>query len=461
MSHPTVHDGPVVIVGGGVTGLTSALLLQESGCEVTVVERAEVVGGLAKSFEYDGFVFDVGPHRFHTDNPNVATFLDRILKGDATWFPRCSEVYFQGSYYAWPLKPSNLLQLPVSLAAKSGVDLALNSFRTYEIDSFETYVLHQYGPTLYEHFFRGYSEKFLGIHPRDTHPDWAKVGINRAIIDNNLQMQNLSQLLKTTLMQAFHTDETRYLYPNRGMHQAWEIVSRLFKKAGGRIITGVSARMEAEDGQIKRVWADEESLEAGNVIWTGPITVACEQLDVGRPELDYLGLLLFNICAECDVPRDYQWCYYGADDIVFNRLSIPKFFSKATSPPGTTGICVEVTCMEGDNRWQHAERLTDWVIDDLIRVGMLPNRAAVHDVFVERIRDSYPIYHTDYPGQLAKAREALAQFPNLHLAGRTGMFWYNNMDHSIENAMQLCKKLLREAGRVEAEEMQLAAGKLA
>ena len=32
--------------------------------------------------------------------------------------------------------------------------------------------------------------KFLGIHPRDTHSDWAKVGINRAIIDDGA-MQNL------------------------------------------------------------------------------------------------------------------------------------------------------------------------------------------------------------------------------------------------------------------------------
>ena len=117
--------------------------------------------------------------------------------------------------------------------------------------------------------------------------------------------------------------------------------------------------------------------------------------------------------------------------------------------------------MEGDSRWQHAERLTDWVIDDLIRVGMIPDRKSVHDVYVERIRESYPIYHKHYPGELAQAREALANYSNLHLAGRTGMFWYNNMDHSIENAMQLCKKLLREAGRVEAEELALAAGKLA
>jgi protoporphyrinogen oxidase len=455
-------NGPIVVVGAGVAGLTSALLLQEAGAEVVVIEKLSQVGGLARSFTYDDFVFDVGPHRFHTENPNVATFLDRILKGDATWFPRVSEVYFRGKYYSWPLKPQNLTQLPPSLAVKSAIDLATNNFKKYEVDSFENYVLRQYGPTLYENFFKGYSQKFLGIHPRDTHSDWAKVGINRAIIDNNLQMQNLSQLLKTTLKQFRETDPPHFLYPTNGLQQAWDIVAHKFKAIGGQIFVGTGARMESDGTRITKVWAGErEAFVPSQVIWTAPITLATDQLGIERPNLNYLGLLLFNVCAECDVPRKYQWCYYGADDIVFNRVSIPRFFSSKTAPKGTTGLCVEVTCMKDDARWQHAERLTDWVVDDLVRVGMLPNRRVVHDVYVERVQDSYPIYHKRYTGELERARVALNRFENLHLAGRTGMFWYNNMDHSIENAMQLTKRLLRNAGQAETQEMDLATGQIA
>ena len=38
------------------------------------------------------------------------------------------------------------------------------------------------------------------------------------------------------------------------------------------------------------------------------------------------------------------------------------------------------------------------------------------------------------------------------------MFWYNNMDHSMENAMQLAKSLLRASGREDADEGALASG---
>lgn len=453
----SVFDGPVVIVGAGVAGLVTAHLLAEAGAEVVVIEKLPIVGGLARSFHYDDFVFDCGPHRFYTANPNVSNYLDRVLSRHGTFFPRKSEVFFKGKYYGWPIKPQNLMQLPPGLAGKSFVDLAVNGFKEYGDLTFEDYILRQYGPTLYEHFFRGYSEKFLGINPRETHSDWAKVGINRAIIDDKAQMQNLYQLLKTTLLSG-NAEPPRFLYPKAGMQEAWVQVSELFEGLGGRIITGTSARLEGDGDKITAVYAGEERIEPSTVIWTAPITLACDQLNLQRPKLDYLGLLLFNVMVNEEPMRDYQWCYYGSKKLLINRVSIPRFFSPDTAPQGTAGYCCEVTCMKGDNRWKHAERLTDWVIDDLVSVGMVRNRANVIDARIERLTDSYPIYRKDYPAQLDIARQQLAGFKNFHLAGRTGLFWYNNMDHSMENAMQLTKRLLRESGQAEAEEAAIAAG---
>ena len=453
----SVFDGPVVVVGAGVAGLVTAHLLAEAGAEVVVIEKLPIVGGLARSFQYDDFVFDCGPHRFYTANPNVSNYLDRVLARHGTFFPRKSEVYFKGKYYGWPIKPQNLVQLPPKLAARSFVDLTVNGFKEYGDLTFEDYILRQYGPTLYEHFFRGYSEKFLGIHPRETHSDWAKVGINRAIIDDKAQMQNLFHLLKTTLLEG-NAEPPRFLYPQGGMQEAWVQVSQMLEALGGRIITGTGARLEGSDGRISAVYAGAERIEPSVVIWTAPITLACEQLGLTRPRLDYLGLLLYNVMVNEEPRRDYQWCYYGSQKLLINRVSVPRFFSPDTAPQGTGGYCCEVTCMKGDSRWQHAERLTDWVIDDLVKVGMIRNKANVIDARIERLEDSYPIYRKDYPSHLDTARQQLSKFRNLQLAGRTGLFWYNNMDHSMENAMQLTKRLLRDSGKADAEEAAIAAG---
>lgn len=51
----------VIIVGGGVTGLASAIRLQHLGYDVEIFEKNDVVGGRMGMIEFDGYRFDLGP----------------------------------------------------------------------------------------------------------------------------------------------------------------------------------------------------------------------------------------------------------------------------------------------------------------------------------------------------------------------------------------------------------------
>jgi len=53
-------DEPIVVVGGGVSGLTAAALLAHAGKSVTVVEAHTVPGGCASFYQRAGYRFDVG-----------------------------------------------------------------------------------------------------------------------------------------------------------------------------------------------------------------------------------------------------------------------------------------------------------------------------------------------------------------------------------------------------------------
>ncbi len=58
MASSSVSD--VLIVGGGMAGLTAAAYLAKAGLKVLLCEKERNTGGLVNSFEYNGFVFDGG-----------------------------------------------------------------------------------------------------------------------------------------------------------------------------------------------------------------------------------------------------------------------------------------------------------------------------------------------------------------------------------------------------------------
>jgi len=51
----------VVVIGAGLTGLTCAFRLQQSGIRVLLLEAADSPGGLIATFEKNGFLFEAGP----------------------------------------------------------------------------------------------------------------------------------------------------------------------------------------------------------------------------------------------------------------------------------------------------------------------------------------------------------------------------------------------------------------
>jgi 1-hydroxycarotenoid 3,4-desaturase len=64
MSNPALREHRVVVVGAGVGGLVSALLLANRGLQVTLVEAAATPGGKMRQVWVDGAAIDAGPTVF-------------------------------------------------------------------------------------------------------------------------------------------------------------------------------------------------------------------------------------------------------------------------------------------------------------------------------------------------------------------------------------------------------------
>jgi squalene-associated FAD-dependent desaturase len=75
----------VVVIGGGLSGISAALTLADAGSEVTLLERRQRLGGLTWSFWRNGLSFDNGQHVFLRCCTAYLEFLERIGASDAVY----------------------------------------------------------------------------------------------------------------------------------------------------------------------------------------------------------------------------------------------------------------------------------------------------------------------------------------------------------------------------------------
>ena len=190
------EDKPIVIVGAGIAGCVVANELVRNGHKVIVVEKENAIGGLARTFSYNSFSFDIGPHRFYSEKEEIVSYINRILGEDETIIPRNSMVYFLRKYHGWPLRPKVILNLPLEIIAKSCFELIAIILKKKESKAQN---------------FKDYTQKFLGLLPEGTHSDWAKESMKRTIIDERMGSRNLFDILKLTLM--FKPLRTDFFYP--------------------------------------------------------------------------------------------------------------------------------------------------------------------------------------------------------------------------------------------------------
>ncbi|MBD2166563.1 NAD(P)/FAD-dependent oxidoreductase [Calothrix membranacea FACHB-236] len=444
---------PVVIIGAGPAGLTAAYELLKHGIKSVVLEKADKVGGIARTEVYKDYRFDIGGHRFYTKVEEVKQLWQEVLGEEFLKVPRLSRIYYRGKFFNYPLSAFNALS---NLGIVESVLILLSYFKAKlwpnpEEKTLDQWVTNRFGSRLYKIFFKTYTEKVWGIPCNKIQAEWAAQRI-----------KGLS--LKAAVLNAlFGSNDTKTLikefdYPVLGPGLMWQRFQEAVERKGSEVCLNTKVtRIQREGTEIKSITVQEDGkirqITGENFISTMPVTLLVSRLDPPAPNeviqaaksLNYRNFIIVSLIIDAKDLFPDNWIYVHSSEVKVGRIQNFKNWSAAMVPdPNKTCLGMEYFCSDGDEIWTMSDsELLDLATSEVAKLG-LADESIVEDGVVLRQAKAYPVYDHDYRQHLQVIQNYLAKFDNMQTIGRNGMHRYNNQDHSMLTGMLAVRNLLGE-----------------
>jgi len=149
-------SAPVIVIGGGISGLACAIRLKRRGIPFLLLEKSSRFGGVVQSIQENGFLFERGPQSF-TITPQLNELIDaaglsgELLQAQAR-LPRY--IYVGGKLVAAPMSPFSLMTtslLSASTKWKLVTEILRRTRPPAEDESIAAFVRRKFGTSLLNH----------------------------------------------------------------------------------------------------------------------------------------------------------------------------------------------------------------------------------------------------------------------------------------------------------------------
>jgi len=425
----------IVILGGGLAGLSAAYHL--SDLPHLVLEAEGVPGGLCRSREVDGFVFDYTGHLLHLRDPRAQALVERLLPGAFRVIERRALIRTRGATLAFPFQ-ANLHGLPREVVAECLIGFAesLQAPRGEDSEpSFHDWSLGTFGRGISEAFMFPYNTKLFRRGPREMSADWVSWAVPKPtlaeVVRGALGMENRGLGYNAT-----------FRYPRAGgigiLPAA--LAERVPSLRCGRRVVSV-------DLDARRVeTADGEAVEYERLVVTIPLAAFLgivrggpAGLREGAGELDWSVVGCLNLgVSRPGVGDGAHWIYFPDSEMPFYRVGFPSNFSEAVAPAGTSSVYVEFGWRRGEA--VDLARLEEDSLAALRREGLLRPEDRILTRDWVRIDPGYVIFDRARQRVLARVAPALEEI-GVHLIGRYGAWTYSYMERAMLDGLELAARL--------------------
>lgn len=506
----------IVIIGGGPAGLTAGLsfLQKSTECEIIVLESESQLGGLSRTHQYKGNRMDIGGHRFFSKSDEVMQWwLDLMpvdysaavgnqkaqhLDHDELSSPekkqkiqinyqgksreiefnlraedapkmlirnRLSRIYYLRKFFKYPINLSwqTLRNLGAVRVVRVGISYVYaRLFPIRNEKNLEEFFINRFGKELYKTFFQSYTEKVWGVKCSEISAEWGAQRIKGLSITEAIKHaiskkkdKDISQKnVETSLIE-------RFLYPELGPGQMWELVGQKIQEKGGHVILGATVTSIGMDGKsvtsIDYQNAKGETIkiqEVDYVLSSMPIQHLIKEIkgmeipqevkevSEGLVYRDFItvGLLLRKFKNHVELKDN--WIYIQESDVRVGRLQIFNNWSpKLVENANYYWVGLEYFCQQNDDLWSKSdEEMIAFAQEEMVKLNLV-EPADILDGTSLRVPKTYPAYFGSY-NQFDVLTKFLDSVPNLYPIGRNGMHRYNNQDHSMLTAFRSVESIL-------------------
>ncbi|HYM37633.1 MAG TPA: FAD-dependent oxidoreductase [Nitrospiraceae bacterium] len=426
----------ILIIGAGLAGLSTAYHLGDRSCRV--IEKEKEAGGLCRSYQMDGFTFDMTGHLLHFRQQTIRALVEGLLAGKLQQHSRRSYIYSYKTYTEYPYQV-NTYGLPPEVVRECLMGFiatltAPPSGLKPEERSFKQWILESLGEGFAKHFMVPFNEKLWQVSLDELTSDWVSWLVPKPelkdVINGALGIKD----------KAFGYNPS-FLYPAQG---GIGVLPNAFL-TGIKDIAYGSELMEVDTARRRATFYDGRAESYDTLVSTMPVPELIRRCtDLPKPVreaaegLRCASVYNINLGVARERVSDKHWIYFPEREYPFYRAGFPMNFSPALGRPGCSSLYVEIS-HQPEIVTPPAELIAQ------VRAGM--ERAGIFrpddDIVVADVKDiryAYVLFDRHrarvLPGILAELESR-----GIHSIGRYGRWEHTSMEDAIAQGKQLAEKL--------------------
>jgi protoporphyrinogen oxidase len=429
-SHP---DARVVILGGGLTGISAAYHLKRPWL---LLEKEERLGGHARTDEKDGFFFDKTGHWLHLRDSYVQQLIGELLPEQMVRVERKARIFSHGALTRFPFQ-ANLHGLPPEVVSECLIEFVrakLDPKSEEPAANFEDFCNKKFGRGISKHFMIPYNHKLWGVHPSEITAAWCS---------RFVPIPKMEDVIKGAVgdVPPEMGYNISFLYPQKG---GIETMTRalIARMSGGEVV--LRADPEKIDVRARTLVLGGETLPWRALVATLPLPELVRRLADAPREIDDAAAKLrctpvryLNVATRRPPTADFHWIYVPEEKYPFYRVGIYSNAVPSMAPPGRGSFYVELSD-------RGPMRKLDEIISDVAQAmtaaGAIGGPDDILFAELKELKYAYVVFDDHYYGAVETLTRWLESH-DIYPRGRYGSWIYNSMEDSILAGREVALRL--------------------